>query len=320
MSPLRATLCLVLCAAPALADDPAWVAGWLEASLPPRSPDAEHRQVFLERGELPASWASSRVRTLRLEVVAAETGEPLPEVLLSSWQGRQQGFTDAEGALGPGPWYVGADGAAFVQASAPGRRSSAGWVRLDAPVVRLALARDTRRRVELQVQDPSGAPAPATTWVLQAAEPAVPAAPEGTTLLRYEPDPPRGRSGPDGKVLLRVQGEASLRLSLPNTGAFAGPVPPASGPWQVALDPEVGEVVAGVVQAPDGSPLPASTLADARSGATLVADAAGRFRFTNCLPGLYCFVVLGPDAEEATDVTAFSYPGQPREALVVVAR
>jgi len=70
----------------------------------------------------------------------------------------------------------------------------------------------------------------------------------------------------------------------------------------------------------EGAPLAEALLYDTRSGARLVTGPDGRFRFRSCLDGLYCFQLLGPDDEEATDVLPSTYGGQARDALTVVAR
>ncbi|MCA8920898.1 MAG: carboxypeptidase regulatory-like domain-containing protein [Planctomycetes bacterium] len=304
------------------AAEPAWVAGWREAPVPVGSVEAEQRAAYFRRAELPPSWAEGRTRTLRFELTAAESGAPVSGALVSSWQYRQHGFTGPSGELGPTPWYVGASGVVFVTVSAPGRATSQGWLHPVGDVVRLALAPETRHRVRARVLDPSGKPAAGCAWALTLRE-ATAAAPsgEGPPLLPPAADPLSGRSDAAGWVELRLGGEGRLRLSLPNVGCAELPAPAsATAEWKVALEPRGGQLVAGQVCDPAGKPLAGAKLQDARSAATVVADREGRFRLTHCLEGLYCFVVAGPGGEEADDVTAFTYPGQPRDAVQVIAR
>jgi len=311
-------LLLALCVGLAAADEPAWVGGWLQAPL--AGAEAEHRDVYRARGDVPASWTRARTRDLRVVVVAAESGAPLAGVLLSSWQGRQHGFSGADGSLGPLPWYVGSGGALWVTASAPGRRTSAGWVRLSGNTVRLALVAETRRLLRVQLEA-GGEPVAGGAWALKGeAEPA-PTRGEGVDARLLPPLPARraGRCDAAGVVMLRVHGPARLRASLPNVGCAEQPLPASGDAWTLSLEPG-GVTVAGTVVDAEGAPLAEALLYDTRSGARLVTGPDGRFRFRSCLDGLYCFQLLGPDDEEATDVLPSTYGGQARDALTVVAR
>ena len=320
MTRRRAILLLALCAGLAAADEPAWVVSWLNATLP--GAEAEHRDAYRARGDVPASWTQAQTRDLRFVVVAAESGAPLADVLLSSWQGRQHRFSGDDGSLGPLPWYVGSGGAVWVTASAPGRRTSAGWVRLRGDTVRLALAAETRRALRVQLQA-GGKPVAEAAWALELeGEPQPPPAlGEGVDGLLLAPLPTRraGRSDARGTVMLRVQGPGRLRVSLPNVGCAEQPLPASGEAWTLALEPG-GKTVAGTVVDGDGAPLAETSVFDTRSGARLTTGPDGRFRFRSCLDGLYCFQFLGPDAEEATDVLPSTYRGQPRDALTVRAR
>lgn len=318
MTRSRSLLLLALFAGLAVADEPAWVGGWLRAPLP--GAEATHRDAYRARGDVPASWTQARTRDLRFVVVAAESGAPLADVLLSSWQGRQHRFSGADGSLGPLPWYVGSGGAVWVTASAPGRRTSAGWVRLQGNTVRLALVAETRRLLRVQLQA-GGKPVAGGAWALEAEPEPPPSRGEGVDARLLPPLPAQrtGRSDAAGAVLLRVSGPARLRASLPNVGCAEQPLPASGAVWTLNLEPG-GVTVAGTVVDADGAPLAEATLSDTRSGARLTTGPDGRFSFRSCLDGLYCFQLLGPDDEEATDVLPSTYSGQPRDALTVVAR